>query len=170
MGPIGLIAPPPFRLATPEGHDAGRGGQNRPPIRKSPQDMVRLHPPARATGPRAVVRHSPFGHQAAEQCLNMCGAALPHGCRCRTGAYAEPSLSAHGAGTPGAQSGDAGAEATGNGIDALARCARGLESDPVAPTAELSLNRSNRTAESQIHRRKPVKRHGHSHAGSALLR
>jgi transposase len=60
--------------------------------------------------------------------------------------------------------------ATDSGIDALARFARGLQTDLAAVTAGLTLSWSNGPVEGQITRLKLLKRQGYSRAGFALLR
>jgi transposase len=60
--------------------------------------------------------------------------------------------------------------ATDCGIDALARFARGLQEDPAAVTAGLTLAWSNGPVEGQITRLKLLKRQGYGRAGFALLR
>jgi transposase len=60
--------------------------------------------------------------------------------------------------------------ATDSGIDALARFARGLQTDLAAVTEGLTLSWSNGPVEGQITRLKLLKRQGYGRAGFALLR
>jgi transposase len=60
--------------------------------------------------------------------------------------------------------------ATSNGIDALARFARGLREDLAAVSAGLTLSWSNGPVEGQVTRLKLLKRQGYGRAGVPLLR
>jgi transposase len=60
--------------------------------------------------------------------------------------------------------------ATDSGLDALARCAQGLQEDLAAVTAGLTLDWSNGPVEGQITRLKWLKRQGYGRAGCPLLR
>jgi transposase len=62
------------------------------------------------------------------------------------------------------------AEAMHSGIEELARFARGLQEDPAAVTAGLTLDWSNGPVEGQITRLKGLKRQGYGRAGVPLLR
>jgi transposase len=62
------------------------------------------------------------------------------------------------------------AEAIFSGIAELARFACGLQDDPTAVTAGLTIEWSNGVTEGHIHRLKLVKRQGYGRAGFVLLR
>jgi transposase len=57
-----------------------------------------------------------------------------------------------------------------NGIDELARFARGLQDDLSGLTTGLTLAWNNGVTEGQIHRLKLLKRQGYGRAGLVLLR